>query len=148
MIQWATLDQEIQRVTLKRKLYMEMGIFHSATEMSAWSYGQHWWLCLEVILIGPTVKTNKWYVSTLPLYLYLSKMCIHLQLKEVWLWEGVKPRTKKLLSFSGISPKSIIYWRAPRYCIWQIWVVARFRCEPGPRAALGRRGADHVINWG
>ena len=34
-VHWATLDQEIQRVTLKRKLYMETGIFHSATEVSA-----------------------------------------------------------------------------------------------------------------
>ena len=148
MIQWATLDQEIQRVTLKLKLYMETGIFHSATEVSAWADGQHCWLCVKVILLK---KQNKRNVSTLqPKYIFIYERGNSVFPSTVYNWRmfdclsserGLNQEpTKKLLSFDGWHIPKIYYWRAPRYCIWQIWAVARFRCEPGPRAARARRG--------
>ena len=63
---------------------METGIFHSATEVSAWADGQHCWLCVKVILL----KQNKRNVSTLdPKYLFMKEaiVCFHLQRKDVWL---------------------------------------------------------------
>ena len=106
----------------------------------------HWnvclilWSALVLMFGGPTVKTNKWYVSTLPLYLYLSKMCIQLQLKEVWLWEGVKPRTKKLLSFGGISPKSSIDVRLLLY-------LTNMGCGPLPLWARAPGSARQTRGW-